>query len=99
MKPSAWVQLCDPEDSLPRMPATLRALGTDRRPHLKTGMGVGEAGGERIKIEISLLFFSDKSAARNSSTVSLPSFSFVFFVSCFNIFLQLLMSPFLFSSL
>ena len=49
----------------------IRALVTDRRLHLIKGK-------KRIKIEISLLFFSDASAARKSSMVSLPSFSFVF---------------------
>lgn len=50
----------------------LRAPVTDRRLHLI------KEGKKRIKIKILLLFFCDKSAARNSSIVSLPGFSFVF---------------------
>lgn len=65
-----------------------RAPLTDRRLHLIKGKK------KRIKIEILLLFSSDKSAARNGSIVSPPRSSFCVFLSCFNIFLQLLASPF-----
>ena len=64
--------LCDAGQPLPtRAFQWLRTPVTDRRPHLIKGK-------KRIQIKILLLFFSDLSATRNSSVVSLTSFSFVF---------------------
>lgn len=80
--------LCGPGQPVPMQAHSHpRTPLTDRRLHL-----IKEK--KRIKIEILLLFSSDKSAARNGSIVSQPRSSCCVFLSCFNIFLQLLVSPF-----